>query len=54
MLNFAVMGFLGIALDFGTALFPAIVIGFGIDYIIHYQTATCDVGRKENRDVKPC
>ncbi|MDR0721177.1 MAG: MMPL family transporter [Treponema sp.] len=34
--NFAVMGFLGIKLNIGTALIASIAVGIGIDYTIHF------------------
>lgn len=34
--NFAIMGFLGIKLNVGTALVGSICVGTGIDYIIHF------------------
>jgi predicted RND superfamily exporter protein len=34
--NFAVMGFLGIKLNIGTALIASISVGIGIDYTIHF------------------
>lgn len=34
--NFAMMGFMGITLNIGTALISSVVIGIGVDYSIHY------------------
>ena len=34
--NFAVMGFIGIKLNLGTALISSLVVGIGIDYTIHF------------------
>jgi len=34
--NFAVMGFLGIKLNLGTALIASLAVGIGIDYTIHF------------------
>ncbi|MDR2783223.1 MAG: MMPL family transporter [Treponema sp.] len=34
--NFAVMGFLGIKLNIGTALIASVAVGIGIDYTIHF------------------
>jgi predicted RND superfamily exporter protein len=34
--NFAVMGFLGIKLNIGTALISSLAVGIGIDYTIHF------------------
>ncbi len=39
LLNFAVMAFLGIKLNIGTALVASVAIGIGVDYIIHYLEA---------------
>lgn len=39
LLNFAVMAFLGIKLNVGTALVASVAIGTGIDYTIHYLEA---------------
>lgn len=39
MLNFAVMAFLGIKLNIGTALVASVAVGIGVDYIIHYLAA---------------
>jgi len=39
LLNFAVMAFLGIKLNIGTALVGSVAIGIGVDYIIHYLAA---------------
>ncbi len=36
LLNFAVMAYLGIKLNIGTALVASVAIGIGVDYIIHY------------------
>jgi predicted RND superfamily exporter protein len=36
LINFALMGFLGIALDMITSLIASITIGIGIDYAIHF------------------
>ena len=35
LLNFAVMGFLGIKLNLGTSMVAAVAVGVGIDYTIH-------------------
>jgi predicted RND superfamily exporter protein len=37
--NFAVMGFLGIKLNIGTALIASLAVGIGIDYTIHFIRA---------------
>jgi predicted RND superfamily exporter protein len=37
MINFAVMGFLGIKLNLGTSMIASLSIGIGIDYTIHYM-----------------
>ncbi|MBN1604823.1 MAG: RND family transporter [Chitinispirillaceae bacterium] len=39
LINFGVMGILGIRLDIATAMVSSIAIGIGIDYIIHYMSA---------------
>ncbi|MDR0411801.1 MAG: MMPL family transporter [Treponema sp.] len=39
LINFAVMGFVGIKLNIGTALIASLTIGIGIDYTIHYIEA---------------
>ncbi|MDR0689529.1 MAG: MMPL family transporter, partial [Spirochaetaceae bacterium] len=39
LINFAVMGFLGIKLNIGTAMVASISVGIGIDYTIHYMEA---------------
>jgi predicted RND superfamily exporter protein len=39
LINFAVMGFLGIKLNIGTSMVAAVSVGIGIDYIIHYLEA---------------
>ncbi|MDR3303387.1 MAG: MMPL family transporter [Treponema sp.] len=39
LINFAVMGFLGIKLNIGTSLVATLSIGIGIDYTIHYIEA---------------
>lgn len=36
LINFGIMGVLGISLDIGTAVISSIVIGIGVDYSIHY------------------
>ncbi len=39
LVNFGVMGALGIKLNIGTAMIASISVGIGIDYIIHYLSA---------------
>ncbi len=39
LLNFAIMGFMGIKLNIGTALVASVSVGIGIDYTIHYLAA---------------
>jgi predicted RND superfamily exporter protein len=34
--NFAIMGFLGIKLNIGTAIIASLIVGIGIDYTIHF------------------
>lgn len=35
--NFAIMGFLGIKLNIGTAIIASLIVGIGIDYTIHFM-----------------
>ena len=37
LINFAVMGFLGIKLNLGTSMIASLAVGIGIDYTIHYM-----------------
>ena len=39
LINFAVMGLLGIKLNIGTAMISSLTMGIGIDYTIHYLEA---------------
>jgi predicted RND superfamily exporter protein len=39
LINFAVMGFLGIKLNIGTSMIASLAVGIGIDYTIHYIEA---------------
>jgi predicted RND superfamily exporter protein len=39
LVNFAVMGFLGIKLNLGTSMVASVSVGIGIDYTIHYIEA---------------
>jgi predicted RND superfamily exporter protein len=39
LVNFAVMGFLGIKLNIGTSMVASVSVGIGIDYTIHYIEA---------------
>jgi predicted RND superfamily exporter protein len=39
LINFAVMGFLGIKLNIGTSMVASVSVGIGIDYTIHYIEA---------------
>ncbi|MDR2049870.1 MAG: MMPL family transporter [Treponema sp.] len=39
LVNFAVMGFLGIKLNIGTSMIASLAVGIGIDYTIHYMEA---------------
>jgi predicted RND superfamily exporter protein len=39
LINFAVMGLLGIKLNIGTAMISSLTMGIGIDYTIHYMEA---------------
>jgi predicted RND superfamily exporter protein len=36
LINFAVMGFLGIKLNLGTSMVASVSVGIGIDYTIHF------------------
>jgi predicted RND superfamily exporter protein len=56
--NFAVMGFLGIKLNLGTALIASLAVGIGIDYTIHfieffkheYHAGRAEAGGSPNTD----
>ncbi|GHU72269.1 antibiotic transporter [Spirochaetia bacterium] len=37
LFNFAIMGFLGIKLNIGTAIIASLIVGIGIDYTIHFM-----------------
>jgi predicted RND superfamily exporter protein len=39
LINFAVMGYLGIKLNIGTSMVASLSVGIGIDYTIHYIEA---------------
>jgi predicted RND superfamily exporter protein len=39
LVNFAVMGFMGIKLNLGTSMVASVSVGIGIDYTIHYMEA---------------
>jgi predicted RND superfamily exporter protein len=39
--NFAVMGFMGIKLNIGTAITASLIVGIGIDYTIHFAKTVC-------------
>jgi predicted RND superfamily exporter protein len=39
LVNFAVMGFMGIKLNLGTSMIASLAVGIGIDYTIHYIEA---------------
>jgi predicted RND superfamily exporter protein len=39
LINFAVMGFVGIKLNIGTSMVASVSVGIGIDYTIHYLDA---------------
>jgi predicted RND superfamily exporter protein len=47
LINFAVMGFVGIKLNIGTAMVASVSVGIGIDYTIHFLEAY----KREYRDV---
>ena len=36
LVNYGIMGLMGISLDLGTSVVSCIVIGIGVDYSIHY------------------
>ncbi|MDR2181588.1 MAG: MMPL family transporter, partial [Treponema sp.] len=39
LINFAIMGFLGIKLNIGTSMIASLAVGIGVDYTIHYLEA---------------
>jgi predicted RND superfamily exporter protein len=47
LINFAVMGFMGIKLNLGTSLVASVSVGIGIDYTIHF----IDAYKREYREV---
>lgn len=51
VVNFGVMGFLGIKLDVSTAMVASIAIGIGIDYTIHFLSAY-SAERRESDDLE--
>lgn len=51
LINFGLMGYLGIKLDIGTAMAASVVIGIGVDYTIHFL-ATYNYERKRNNDLE--
>jgi predicted RND superfamily exporter protein len=54
LINFAVMGFLGIKLNIGTSMVASVSVGIGIDYTIHYLEAYkreyCAAGGSASKD----
>jgi predicted RND superfamily exporter protein len=48
--NFAVMGFLGIKLNIGTAIIASLAVGIGIDYTIHFMDFFRREYRRDHRD----
>ena len=46
ILNFGIMGFLGITLNAGTAMVASVAVGIGIDYAIHFLVKYRQVMRK--------
>lgn len=46
ILNFGLMGLLGISLNIATALIASIAVGIGVDYTIHFLSAYRDERRK--------
>ncbi|PRX26639.1 hypothetical protein BX659_1193 [Orenia metallireducens] len=51
LVNFGLMGFLGIKLDIGTAMVASIAIGIGVDYTIHFLS-TYEDERRETDDLE--
>ena len=51
LVNFGLMGFLGIKLDIGTAMVASIAIGIGVDYTIHFLS-TYEDQRRETDDLE--
>jgi len=51
LINFAVMGFMGIRLDITTAMVASITIGIGIDYAIHFLSGY-HIERKKTNDLE--
>ncbi|MGM0509181.1 MAG: efflux RND transporter permease subunit [Fusobacteriota bacterium] len=51
LINFGLMGYLGIRLDIGTAMVASIAIGIGVDYTIHFLS-TYNHERQVNDDLE--
>ncbi|OQY07412.1 MAG: hypothetical protein B6I28_05610 [Fusobacteriia bacterium 4572_132] len=51
LVNFGLMGYMGIRLDVGTAMVASIAIGIGVDYTIHFLS-TYNHERKETDDLE--
>jgi predicted RND superfamily exporter protein len=51
LINFAVMGFLGIKLNLGTSLVASVSVGIGIDYTIHFMDAYKREYRASNHSI---
>lgn len=48
VINFGVMGFIGIKLNIATAMIASIAIGIGIDYTIHFMSSYRDARHKSD------
>ncbi len=46
LMNFAIMGYLGIELNIATALIASLSVGIGIDYTIHFLSSYLDAYKK--------
>ena len=52
LVNFAVMGFLGVPLDNATMMIASIAIGIGIDYSIHFSSRFKEELKGDNTELK--
>ena len=50
LMNFGLMGFAGIRLDFATAIITSVAMGMGVDYAIHFIAGVKEMYRK-NKDI---
>ncbi len=50
MMNFGLMGYAGIRLDFATAIITSVAMGMGVDYAIHFIAGVKEMYRK-NKDI---